>query len=117
MARAGTSRRRIAATGIAEVFGIDLAEAAEPVAVTPVKKSRPGKKSRESSEVAPFPDPLTGDAISAWRLSLGETQAVFAARIRITSASISQWEKKGAATIGMQPRTLSALRIAWEQTH
>ena len=121
VAKAGTSRRRIAATGIADVFGIDMAEAGESVfgthAVNPAKITKPGKKTHKSSAtVAPFPEPLTGDAIYAWRSSLNETQAVFAKRIRMTSASISQWEKKGATTIGMQPRTLSALRTAWEQT-
>jgi uncharacterized Zn finger protein/DNA-binding XRE family transcriptional regulator len=121
VAKAGTSRRRIAATGIADVFGIDMAEAGESVfgtpAVNPEKITKPGKKTHKSSAtVAPFPEPLTGDAIYAWRSSLNETQAVFAKRIRMTSASISQWEKKGATTIGMQPRTLSALRTAWEQT-
>jgi DNA-binding transcriptional regulator YiaG len=149
VAKAGTSRRRIAATGIADVFGIDMAEAAETVSGTPVvttaKKSKPGKtpptsanklgihtparqlqaktvtaKSKghkKTPNAAPFPDPLTGNAIYAWRSSLGETQAVFASHIRITSASISQWEKKGNAAIGMQSRTLSALRKAWELTH
>jgi len=147
-ARAGTSRRRIAATGIADVFGIDMAETGGPVsetaAVTPAKKSKPEKMTptsankleiqfpprqphtktapakakghKKSSDVAPFPDPLTGDAIYAWRSSLNETQAVFASRIGITAASISQWEKKGKAAIGMQPGTLSALVKAWKLT-
>jgi uncharacterized Zn finger protein len=120
--KAGTSRRRIAATGIADVFGIDLAEPGEAVsvdsAIAPAKKSKPekvtptsankpGKQSpvreprketgpaiskarKKSAYKASFPDPLTGDAIYAWRSSLGETQAVFAARIGITAASISQ---------------------------
>ena len=147
-AKAGTSRRRIAAAGIADVFGIDMAEPGETVsgapAVTPAKKSKPEKlpsaaahklelqssarqprtqtapaKStghKKSAAAAPFPDPLTGDAIYAWRSSLGETQAVFASRIGITAASISQWEKRGKAAIGMQPRTLSALGKAWKLT-
>lgn len=149
VAKAGTSRRRIAATGIADVFGIDMAEAEETVSGTPVvakaKKSKPAmlpptsakkleilprarqplaktataksKGHKKTPNAAPFPDPLTGNAIYAWRSSLGETQAVFASRLRITSASISQWEKKGNAAIGMQTRTLSALRKAWELTH
>lgn len=118
VAKGGTSRRRIAATGIADVFGIDLAETVDLVsgasAAVPVKKAKGHKK---SSAVVPFPDPLTGDAIAAWRLSLGETQAVFAARIGITAASISQWERKGPAAIGMQPRTLTKLAKAWNLTH
>ena len=147
-AKAGTSRRRIAAAGIADVFGIDMAETGETVsetsAVTPAMKSKPEKLTpaaaskpeiqspprqlsaktapakakgrKKSADAAPFPDPLTGDAIYAWRSSLNETQAVFASRIGITAASISQWEKKGKAAIGMQPRTLSALGKAWKLT-
>lgn len=148
VAKAGTSRRRIAATGIADVFGIDMAETGETVsetsAVTPAIKSKPEKLTptsankleiqspprqphtktapakakgrKKSSAAAPFPDPLTGDAIYAWRSSLNETQAVFASRIGITAASISQWEKKGKAAIDMQTRTLSALGKAWKLT-
>jgi uncharacterized Zn finger protein len=101
--KSGTSRRRIAATGVADVFGIDLAEP---------ESARP-----EPSVTTPFPDPLTGTAISAWRSSLGETQATFAARIGVTAASISQWENKGRRTIGMRPRTLAAVRKAWAQAH
>jgi uncharacterized Zn finger protein/DNA-binding transcriptional regulator YiaG len=149
VAKAGTSRRRIAATGLADVFGIDLAEPGETVSevstVTPAKKSKPKKVTpksanklgihppvgqphkkttpaiskghKKSADTAPFPDPLTGDAIYAWRSSLGETQSVFAARIGITAASISQWEKKGKAAIGMQSRTLLRLGKAWKLIH
>ncbi|MBI1921808.1 MAG: hypothetical protein HYS23_12100 [Geobacter sp.] len=148
-AKAGTSRRRIAAAGIADVFGIDMAEAEETTsgtsAVTPAKKNKPekmvatpvtkleiqaiasqmfsktapakAKGRKKSTAVALFPDPLTGDAIYAWRSSLGETQTVFASRIGITAASISQWEKRGKAAIGMQPRTLSEMVKAWKLTH
>ncbi len=143
-ATAGTSRRRIAATGIADVFGIDLAGAADtlppPPAVSAAKRPGPGKVSTPSADAqpsvgkpptkaapvtserrngtatVPFPDPLTGDAIRAWRLSLGETQTEFAARCRITPSSISQWEKKGKSVIGVQSRTLAALRKAWKLT-
>jgi uncharacterized Zn finger protein len=135
-AKSGTSRRRIAAGGIADVFGIEMAESAEeisPAAALPVdKKSTPRKKTSKSSEkgqrlssarrpkrqdVVPFPDPLTGEAISAWRSSLGESQAVFASRIGITAASISQWERKGGLPLGMHPLTLRALQEAWVLTH
>lgn len=116
-AKAGTSRRRIAASGVADVFGIDLAEPEsarpEPSVTTPKKAAARKKSSRQE----PLPDPLTGTAISAWRSSLGETQATFAARIGVTAASISQWENKGRRTIGMRPRTLAAVRKAWTQTH
>lgn len=117
VAKGGTSRRRIVSTGIADVFGIDLAESVEPVSGTSVPPSKKAKERKASSTVVPFPDPLTGDAIRAWRLSLAETQTLFAARIGITATSISQWEKKGKATIGMQSRTLAKLGKAWNQTH
>jgi uncharacterized Zn finger protein len=148
VAKAGTSRRRIVATGIADVFGIDLADAGETNFEAPDSemKKNPSKKAAKTSAHKPetqphsqqaltkpvpakrknrqkpsgvdtFPDPLTGDAIYAWRSSLAETQAEFACRILVTASSISQWEKKGTATIGVQSRTLSALRKAWRLTH
>lgn len=155
-AKGGTSRRRIAASGIADVFGIEIAETAAdapaemPARLTeqpPKKLARPqerlaaarkireeaaagstkpaarstrsgkaGSKGNPANESLPFPDPLTGDAIRAWRLALGETQAVFASRIGVTAASISQWEKKGTSSVGMHASTLAALRRAWRVT-
>ena len=144
--RTGTSRRRIAATGIADVFGIDLAETGDALPPSPAVSSakRPGrgkvstpfadaqpsvgkpltktapvtsKRRNSTAETVPFPDPLTGDAINAWRSALGETQAAFAARIGVTAASISQWEKKGEGFLGVQSRTLAALSKAWKRTH
>lgn len=141
----GTSRRRIATTGLADVFGIDLATdegvtdlpAAAPTQKTQPKKATKGtaiateapssaparakktvppKKTKEPAQVKPFPNPLTGDAIRAWRTTLGETQAQFAKRLNLSAASISQWENKGRATIGMQSRTLAAAHKAWEST-
>ena len=71
-----------------------------------------GKTARESQ---PFPEPLTGESIRAWRLALGETQAKFAARINVTGSTVSQWEKKGIAEVGMFPDTLALLRKAWKK--
>lgn len=140
VAKAGTSRRRISESGLADVFGVEMAVAGEgvlPAAIptkrstnttkilkTTVKTEKINKKTERATtkgqkkkpDATPFPIPLTGAAIYTWRSSLGETQAVFAARIRITAASISQWEKKGASAIGMLPRTLSALKKAWKDS-
>jgi uncharacterized Zn finger protein/DNA-binding transcriptional regulator YiaG len=147
--KSGTSRRRIAATGLADVFGIDLADAGEPAPELPEvitsRKSAEGKVTpvattqrrgqlaaaphqlkpaatmstgrRKVAAALSFPDPLTGNDIIAWRSALGETQMIFADRMGLTAASISQWEKKGKATIGMQSRTLVRLRSAWEKSH
>jgi uncharacterized Zn finger protein len=114
-AKAGSSRRRISAAGVADVFGIDMAEPEEQLQEKPAGPAKaPARK--KSSGKDPFPVPLTGTAISAWRSLLGETQATFAARIGVTAASISQWEQKGPNIIGMRPGTLSALHKAWQQT-
>ena len=118
--KAGTSRRRIAATGLADVFGIDLADAGESVPEPPVvsvpRKSTKSAGRRKVAAALSFPDPLTGNDIIAWRSALGETQALFAARMGLTAASISQWGTKGKGIIGMRDRTLTLLRSAWEQT-
>ncbi len=129
VAKAGTSRRRIAASGLADVFGVEMAEAGEveigAVADTSTKRLKmtgkvadisvfksqlqkkqsltPIKSGKKTSAITPFPEPLTGSDIYTWRTSLGETQAVFAARLGITAPSVSQWEKKGGASLGMMP--------------
>lgn len=122
VAQKGSSRRRIAATGISDVFGIDLAEA-EAVPQKPArtaKKSAPKRAAKAKNPVSrpesPFPDPLTGDAIRTWRSVLNETQSQFATRLKISSGSISQWETKGEKSISIQRRTLAALHKAWKLT-
>jgi uncharacterized Zn finger protein len=143
VAKAGTSRRRIAVGGLADVFGVDMAEAGEvevgepvitstkrlktttkasdkPLSKSPLQKKQspiPLKSGKKVPVTTPFPEPLTGSDIYTWRRSLDESQAVFAARLKITASSVSQWEKKGAAPLGMMPRTLSALRKAWKKLH
>jgi DNA-binding transcriptional regulator YiaG len=114
--RAGSSRRRIAAAGVADVLGIDMAEPADHTPEQSAARAKKAPAREKSSREEPFPAPLTGAAISAWRAFLGESQATFAARIGVTAASISQWEKKGPLAIGTRPGTLAALRKAWQQT-
>lgn len=118
-AGAATSRRRIATTGLADVFGVEMLEAVEPAttkAAKEVKSSLPTAKRTKNTPVkTPFPEPLTGTAIRNWRNSLGETQAEFAKRVKVTTASVSNWEKRGGEALGMQERTNAALRKAWEK--
>ncbi|MDT8423323.1 MAG: hypothetical protein RQ724_06075 [Desulfuromonadales bacterium] len=118
----GSSRRRIAATGIADVFGIDLAEA-KVVPQPPARgaqKSTPKRAAKAENQGTlhenPFPEPLTGNVIRAWRSDLNETQSQFAARLKISTSSISQWEAKGGKRLCMQRRTLAALHKAWKLT-
>jgi len=93
-AKSGTSRRRIATSGLADVFGVEMDEAGEAVSesppVTTTKKAKPAvkrqvsvkvpeitsatallqkkttpaksKNHKKSSDMVPFPDPLSGDA-------------------------------------------------------
>jgi len=132
-----SSRRRIAGSGLADVFGVDLADAdapplpvrrpgkaAVPAVSTPVAgketDKQPAKSPRLKKTVAvpaKLPEPVTGEAILAWRTRLHETQAIFAKRLSVTSASISQWEKKGPQTINLQTATLASLRKAWKAAH
>lgn len=140
-AKAGTSRRRIAETGLAEVFGVEMAEAGENIKqeVTPAKKTKTTIKFPEKTAVilpkqkkitaakakginmkpieTPFPDPLTGDDIYKWRIALGESQVAFAINIKVSTTTVPTWEKKGKNTLKILPRTLIKLRRAWEQTH
>lgn len=153
-AEAPASRRRIATSGLSDVFGIDMVDEAEtpkparrknvgapggmemPVqpdrpagerdVKKPLKGTKPGTalkaalkraKAKGDPALEPFPEPLTGAAIRAWRDSLNETQAVFAARVSVTAASISTWEKRGDQALGVREGTLSALRAAWKRTH
>jgi len=133
-AGATTSRRRIAATGLADVFGVEMADAGTSVTpkeadrkpakatkpATGEKRTKPltkGSRSAAARVKIPFPEPLTGTAIRAWRNSLGETQAAFAQRISVTAASITRWEKKSGQAPGMLNSTLAALRKVWENTH
>lgn len=109
--RKSSSRRRLAATGISDVFGIDLSETvetSEPSPSTSAKRTTDGSSSGSS-----FPEKPTGDVIRSWRTELGETQAEFASRLRVSAGSISQWERKGEETFGAHQRTRAALHKAW----
>ncbi|MBW4055406.1 MAG: hypothetical protein HIU83_08385 [Proteobacteria bacterium] len=143
VSKVGTSRRRIASSGLSDVFGVEMADTGDVEVKAPAitstkrlitaiktpdksttepslqKKQSPAplKGGRKTSVSMLFPEPLTGSDIHAWRTSFGETQTVFAARFKITASSVSQWEKKGEAPIGMMPRTLSALRKAWKKSY
>ncbi len=156
VAKSGSSRRRIASSGISDVFGIEFADsvpsvepsdlpAKRPEPEKPVKqtsitqsrlaaarsktvdeKTKPAAKNSRAKNVVvkstsakkplAFPEPLTGDAIRAWRLALGDTQATFAARFKVSGATVSVWEKKGKAEVGMIAGTLALLRKAWKKS-
>ncbi len=112
--RKSSSRRRLAATGIGDVFGIDLSTSvatSEPSLATTAKQT-----TDELSSGSPLPEKLTGDIIRAWRTGLGENQSEFASRLKVSAASISQWERKGEKTFTVHKRTRAALHKAWIST-
>lgn len=143
VAKSGTSRRRIVAEEISDIFGIELAEAGpvdtierpalnktkrrsekpltenakegKPTKEKPssVNKKETVKRGRGGKGKPAFLGPLTGDVVRELRLRLGETQARLAARLGVTSASISQWERKGKDTIRILSVTEKKLREVW----
>lgn len=139
VAKAGTSRRRIAEAGLAGVFGVDMSDNRIVQEITSTKQSKIVIKVTEKTSeilqkqkkmtktktksknaepiVIPFPDPLTGDDILVWRTSLGETKAIFAIRINVFSTTVSTWENKGKSRLVIQSRSLAKLRKAWQMTH
>ncbi len=121
--KTGTSRRRIASSGIEDIFGIEIAGNAEKQPIIPPAPGRKAttaktkKKASTSSKTAAFPDPLTGEAIRSWRMRLGETQALFAARFGVTAASVLQWERKDKKLVSVSSDTAKALRKVWKTVH
>jgi len=140
--KTGTSRRRIAASGLADVFGVEMVEAAQTVPdrteiisgkkskipskipakqtvalQLPKNKSVVAKDNKMTKEVLPFPNPITGADIAAWRSSLGETLADFARRTTVLAQTVTTWERSGASIIKLQMRTLYKLKKAWVESH
>ena len=101
---------------VIEVASAKRGDLSAPSAKTGAKATGPAAAPLAPA-APPFPKRLTGAVILAWRYSLKETQAEFAARIGVSAGCISQWEKKLRQTLQVRERVLPALHQAWRETH
>ena len=110
----GGTRRRVAEKDLGEIFGLEL----EDLPKRPAPRKGDGKRARREVEEGspPFPAQPTGQMIRALRDRLGLTQKEFAARLEVTGASISTWER-AVLPIRFQIRTRRALQDLWEKTY
>jgi len=71
-------------------------------------------KRRSSTD---FPIFLTGAVIARWRHSLNENLTEFAARLGVSSSSLSLWESKGMKKLQPSEKSLNILRQAWKKCY
>ncbi|MCU0561258.1 MAG: SWIM zinc finger family protein [Desulfobacterales bacterium] len=120
-------RPRIAEDALADLFGIEMPEAAAPVlpkrpsasaadrtparAMKPATKAaRPPKKAasdRKSAPAAAKAAPVTGKAVAALRAKFGMSQSRFARLLGVSLPAVAAWEKRKGA-LNLQARTLDA---------
>ena len=124
--KAKGKRQRIDDSALADVFGIEIertgtkkqksAPHKKKVAVKSENKVKLKSKQKKAviQPVKPtFPAYLTGASIRKKRKSLGFTQAIFANKIGVSAARISQWERKGRKRLNPKKTTVTKLREIW----
>ncbi len=142
-AAAGTkgTRKRIADGAVADVFGIEMSdeEIPEPRKPSPRPKKTAAQKERTAkagakpvakrkaeaagkatqlkkpTRVASNPGPVTGKTVAALRAKFGMSRLEFAGLLRVSAASVSNWERKAGA-LDLQSRTLEAINSAQKLT-
>jgi len=113
----GGTRRRVAEKDLSEIFGLDLDDQSSVPA--PARSGRAASKAprRETPEDAPpFPEQPTGKTIRELRDRLMLTQAEFAARLGVSGAAVSKWERTF-SPIRFHLRSRMAFQDLWEKTH
>ncbi len=123
----GSSRRRIAANALGDVFGIDLAstpsespkspESPEPP-IPHISKIPQNPKSKTRTQ-----EKLTGAQVAALRETFGMTEYEFAVIAEVSTTTVRNWEAKGDATLRLRApnaATLATLstctsEAAWER--
>lgn len=111
----GGTRRRVAEKDLAEIFGLELED--EPIVPPRARRAAAKAPRRETPEDAPpFPAELTGKTIRELRDRLMLTQAEFAARLGVSGAAVSIWER-AVSPIRLQLYSRRALQDLWEKTH
>jgi uncharacterized Zn finger protein len=111
----GGTRRRVAEKDLAEIFGLDLDD--RPSVPAPVRSGRAaGKAPRLAPRAPQFPEQPTGSEIKELRDRLMLTQAEFAARLGVSGAAVSKWERTF-SPIRFHLRSRMAFQDLWEKTH
>ncbi|HVP18960.1 MAG TPA: SWIM zinc finger family protein [Spirochaetia bacterium] len=99
--------RRIADSDLAEVFGIEIEDAAASS-----KTRRPSPKRKQVGADAPFPRSLTGKDVRLLRERMDLNQGEFARTLDVSPAVVSVWERS-TSPLRLQQRTRAALEKAW----
>jgi uncharacterized Zn finger protein len=106
----GGVRRRVEEKDLAEIFGLELEEL--PRGRRPAKTPRVPK----GAPPPPFPGEPTGSEVRDLRERLQLTQGEFAARLGVSGAAVSKWERTR-APLRLHGRSRAALRELWEKTY
>jgi hypothetical protein len=112
----GGTRRRVAEKDLAEIFGLELED--QPRVPPQARSGRAaGKAPRlaRQADAPPFPAKPSGKTIRELRDRLMLTQAEFAARLGVSGAAVSKWERT-ISPIRFHLRSRMALQDLWEKT-
>ena len=99
-------RKRMDDDALSDLFGIGTTQA--PPTKTPLKKPR--------SITSSFPAKLTGELILKKRLAMKCSKQAFAARVGVSTATISSWEAKNKTELKPNTNSLNKLKQIWEET-
>jgi uncharacterized Zn finger protein len=108
----GGTRRRVAEKDLAEIFGVEMDDRPS---TPPLRAAKAGRAPRTAAP-PPFPMELTGSEIRDLRDRLMLTQRDFAARLGVSGAAVSTWER-AASSIRLQLHSRRALQDLWEKTY
>jgi uncharacterized Zn finger protein len=108
----GGTRRRVAEKDLAEIFGLELED--EPG--LPRQPQAKARRAPKGAPPAPFPEEPTRSEIRDLRDRLMLTQAQFAARLGVSGASVSAWER-ARAPLRLHGHSRTALQDLWEKTY
>jgi uncharacterized Zn finger protein/DNA-binding transcriptional regulator YiaG len=118
----GGKRRRIAESELAEVFGVEIEEAAAgeghpPAPPGGARAPRPAtkRKRRSASTPAPFPARPTGADVKGLRERLGLSRQEFARLLGVSAGSVSLWEKVR-SPLRLHGHSRRALEEAWTRS-
>ena len=111
----GGTRRRVAEKDLGEIFGLELDD--QPSLPPPSRRvARKTTRLEVREDSPPFPTQVTGEAIRELRDRLRLTQKEFAARLDVSGAAVSTWER-ASSPIRLQGYSRMALRDLWEKTY